>query len=232
MWGLPVLWGLIVAIPLISYRYHPEAARNFLLHCGWLTSIWYLAINSYVSTRYEGYDMASFTVSELSAIGAPTRLLWVLLCTAYPLLMAAFGWGIRTVAAENRQLRRLSIIIIAYCLITPYWPPMNMRGSDMMLTDIMHIAWVGITLLCMLLMMGYGAVAMGIGFRIFTYATIALFIVFGTLTGMESPALAANEPTPTIVIWERINIFLFLQWVAVISVVLLKKPRQSMPCSS
>jgi hypothetical protein len=49
-----------------------------------------------VPALFEGYSMASQTVSELSPVGAPTRPLWVGLGALYALLMCAFGWGALT----------------------------------------------------------------------------------------------------------------------------------------
>jgi hypothetical protein len=48
-----------------------------LLACGILSSLLYAAMNVFVPMLWDGYTMASQTVSELSAIGAPTRTLWV-----------------------------------------------------------------------------------------------------------------------------------------------------------
>ena len=69
-------------------------SQKVLLVCGILSSLLYAAMNVFVPMRYEGYSSASQTVSELSAIGAPTRPLWVLLGVAYTLLVTAFGWGV------------------------------------------------------------------------------------------------------------------------------------------
>ena len=39
----------------------------------------------FIAMQWEGYSSVSQTVSELSAIGAPTRPLWVVLGRAYTL---------------------------------------------------------------------------------------------------------------------------------------------------
>ena len=57
----------------------PSMARKLLLVCGILSSLLYAAMNVFVRMLWEGYSYASQTVSELSAIGAPTRRLWFLL---------------------------------------------------------------------------------------------------------------------------------------------------------
>lgn len=77
------------------------------------------------------------------------------------------------------------------------------------------------TLLFMMIMMGLGAAALEIRFRIYTIATWIVFIVIGVLTGMEPPGIEANLPTPHIGLWERINIGAFMMWIIVLAVVLL-----------
>ena len=52
-------------------------ARHLLLLCGMLSFLLYAAMNVLVAMQWEDYSSASQTVSELSAIGAPTRPLWV-----------------------------------------------------------------------------------------------------------------------------------------------------------
>src|SRR6516165_8996655 len=94
MWGLPVLLGSIAAIPLVASSNNTAAMQKALLSCGVISSLWYIAINFYVPEQYTGYSTTSFTVSELSAIGAPTRILWTLLVLPYPVLFSAFGWGV------------------------------------------------------------------------------------------------------------------------------------------
>jgi hypothetical protein len=104
MWGFSVLLGCVAAIPQFIFRHEAVKARNALLICGILSSLWYVAINILVPLMYEGYSMGSVTVSELSALGAPTKILWVLLALPYPLLFAAFGWGVWQSAESSRPL--------------------------------------------------------------------------------------------------------------------------------
>jgi amino acid transporter len=80
-----------------------------------------------------------------------------------------------------------------------------------------------VTILIMMLLMGFGAAALGKRFRIFTVAIFAVFIVFGVLSGMESPHINANLPTPKLGTWERINIGAFMIWVIVFANVLLHR---------
>ena len=225
MWGLPVLVGWLAAIPLIASRHKSETTQKVLLTCGILSSLWYVAINVFVPLQYDGYVISSYTVSELSAIGAPTRLMWVLLCMAYPLLFAAFGWGVLTTAEDSRSLHIVGGLIIAYCVFNLYWPPMHMRGNESTLTDSLHIAWAIVTNIFMWLFMGLGAAALSRQFRIYTIASIVLHLLFGGLTFQEAPNIQTNGPTPTIGIWERVNIGIFMLWVIVFAIALLRKER-------
>jgi hypothetical protein len=225
MWGIPVLLGWVTAIPLIASRHAKPITQKTLLICGIFSSLWYAAINIYVPMYYDGYIIASFTPSELSAIGAPTRVLWVLLCLLYSLLFAAFGWGVLQVEKGNRKLRLVGSLIIVYCIFGFYWPPMHMRGNEMSLTDTLHIVWAAVTNIFMWLFMGFGAAALSKRFRIYTIVSIVLHIVFGVLTSLEAPNITTNGPTPTIGIWERINIGIFMLWVIVFAIALLRREK-------
>lgn len=226
MWGIPVLIGWVMAIPLIILRNETGMMRSALLMCGIFSSLWYIAINIFVPTMYDGYSTLSLTVSELSAIGAPTRILWVLLALPYPLLLMLFGWGVLEVSNENRSLKITGSLIIIYSIFNLYWPPMHQRqvvaAGGGTITDTLHIAWAIITLLLMMLMMGFGAAALGKRFRFYTIATWVIFTGFGILTWLESPGIEKSLPTPWIGLWERINIGAFMLWIIVLAIVLLK----------
>jgi hypothetical protein len=197
--------------------------RKVLLACGILSSLWYVAINIYVPMLYDGYSFASLTVSELSAIGAPTRIVWALLATAYPLFFCAFGWGVLQSAAGNRSLHVVGILIIAYSILNFYWPPMHQRGAEQTLTDVLHIVWASVTVFLMITMMALGSRPLGVGFRIYSIASVILLVVFGVLTALEAPNIPSNGATPLIGVWERINIGIFMLWVIVLAFVLVRK---------
>ena len=49
-----------------------------------------------------------------------------------------------------------------------------------------------------------------------------IFLAFGILAGMNGPRIAANQPTPLLGIWERINIFGYMLWIVVLAILLLR----------
>ncbi|HYL56053.1 MAG TPA: DUF998 domain-containing protein [Gemmatimonadales bacterium] len=199
--------------------------RKVLLTCGVAASVLYAAMNVIAAVVYQGYSSISQTVSELSAIGAPTRGLWVALATVYSLLVMAFGWGVWR-SGHSRPLRIVGGVMIAQAVIGLAWPPMHQREVLAMgggtLTDKLHIVWAIVTSLLFLLAIAFGAAALGKRFRRYSIATAVILLLFGALTGMVSPGISANLPTPLIGVWERINIGAYMLWVAVLAIGLLR----------
>jgi cell division protein FtsW (lipid II flippase) len=107
-------------------------------------------------------------------------------------------------------------------VLSLYWPPMHLRGAEFTLTDTMHIVWAMVTVLLMMLAIGFGAAAFDKRFRAYSIATMVILVVFGALTGMDGPRIAANLPTPWVGVWERISIVAFLLWVVVLAFALLR----------
>src|SRR5947199_95029 len=100
-------------------------ARKSLLACGLAASLLYVAMNVFVPRQWEAYSSFSQTISELSAVDAPTRSLWVPLGIVYTLLVAAFGVGVWKAAHRDGQLRVLGALFVANGIIGLAWPPMH-----------------------------------------------------------------------------------------------------------
>ena len=197
-------------------------ARKTLLACGILSSLVYVALNVLGALRYEGYSLTSQTVSELSAIGAPSRSLVLSLGLTYHVLVFAFGWGVWRSAGGRRALRVVAGLLLVFGVMGVAAPfvPMHPRGQPTSLTDTLHIALTAVTVLLMLVAMGVGATAFGKRFRIYSIATILALLVFGALAGLDGPRIQANLPTPWVGVTERINIGVFLLWVVVLAIAL------------
>ena len=230
MWGLPILLGGVAAVPLLPF---PAAMmRDAWLVCGVLSSLLYVAMNIIVPTQWPAYDVASQTVSELSAVGAPTRPLWVVMGFLYTVLVTGFGWGVRLAAGGNRRLRIAGTLIAIYGALGVVWPfaPMHLRpvlaSGGGTFSDTLHIALGVATELIYLLALGFAAAALGRAFRLYSLATLVALFAFAVLTFREAPAIGADGATPLIGVWERINIGVFLLWVIVLAVVLLRRGHQ------
>jgi hypothetical protein len=200
-----------------------DATRKALLICGIASSAYYALMTWYVTLQADGYSSMSQAVSELSAIGAPTRPLWMALGVPYTLLLIAFGWGVWLSAGASRALRVVGALFVADAVFSAFWPPMHMRGVETTLTDTLHIAWTAGWLAVMLTAMGLAAAVLGRRFRVYTFGTLAVFVVFGALTSIEAPQLAAGLPTPYLGLWERINMGAGMLWIAVLAATLLRR---------
>ncbi|HEX3166405.1 MAG TPA: DUF998 domain-containing protein [Chitinophagaceae bacterium] len=205
--------------------------RKLLLFCGVLASLLYIAMNIFIPPLYEGYNWITQTVSELSAVDAPTRPLWFPLGIAYTLFIAAFGWGVFKSAGQKRSLRIVGILLIINGLIGLTWSPMHQRevlaAGGGTFTDTWHLVMATVTVLLMFFSIGLGAAAFGKGFRFYSIVTILVFVVFGILTFSEAPNVDKNGSTPYIGLWERINIAAFMTWILVFANILLKAVKKT-----
>ena len=202
-------------------------AKAYLLACGIVASLLYVAMNIFVPLGWPAYSSFSATISELSAVDAPTRSIWVPLGVAYALLVAAFGLGVLQTAGNSRAQRVLGWMVLVNGLLSLAWPPMHQRevlaAGGGTLTDTLHLVWAGLT---MVLMVGGMIAAMplfGRSFLLYTVVTLALLMVFGGLTSRGAPAVAANLPTPWLGVWERINVLGYMAWQAVLALVVLDR---------
>jgi len=201
--------------------------RKLLLIYGILSSLVYVGINILVPMMWDGYSSVSQTVSELSAIGAPTRQLWLWLVLSYTLLTIAFGCGVWLSGDRNRPLRIVGGLLIVNGVIGIFWPPMHQRGAEFTLTDTLHIVFSIVTVVIFMLEIGFGAAAFGKRFRLYSIATMIVMSAFGILTALNAPRIAANLPTPWIGIWERLSIGVYLVWVVALAVALLRVQMES-----
>lgn len=209
--------------------------QRLLIFCGVLASLLYIAMNIFIPPLYQGYNWITQTVSELSAVDAPTRPLWFVLGIIYTLLVAAFGWGVFKSAGQKRSLRIVGILLIINGLIGLTWTPMHQRevlaAGGGTFTDTWHLVMSILTVLLMFFSIGFGAAAFGKAFRFYSVVTILVFIVVGILTFSEAPNVDKNGSTPYIGLWERINIAAFMVWLLVLSVILLREMKSSLNIS-
>ena len=203
--------------------------RRTLAGSGIAAAVLYIAMTMTVGRLWDGYSIASQTISELSAIDAPTRPLWIALAAAYTALIAAFGWILWRVAPPNRALGAVGALVLAQAVFGVFWPPMHQRAvlaaGGGTLTDTLHIVWTVVTGVLFMLAMGFGAAAFGRRFRIYSITTMAVVFASGAWAGTYASRMQADLPTPGVGVWERINTTAFMVWVAVLAIVVFRKSR-------
>ena len=206
-----------------------ERWRRSLLTCGIAGPVLYVVMTLLVGLLWEGYSVVSSVPSELAAIGAPTRLLWIWLGSLYAVLMVVFGWTVWKWAPPNRALRVVGLLLIAHTVFGQFWPPMHQRevlaAGGGTLTDTLHLVWAAITGIFFMLIVGFGAAALGKRFRAYSIATIVIGLACGAVTGTYASRIQANLPTPGVGVWERISIAAFMGWIAVLAIALRRERR-------
>ena len=201
-----------------------DSLKKALLACGILSSLLYVTMTVLIARQWEEYSSLSQTISELSAIDAPTRAVWVVPGALYTVLVTLFGWGVVKSAGSNRRLRTVGVLIAVYGSLGLVWPfaPMHQRevlvAGGGTISDTMHLTLAAVTVLLMLVAIGVGAAALGTRFRVYSIVSLVVLLVFGVLTFLDAPKIDAGLPTPWIGVWERVNLGVFLLWVVALAI--------------
>lgn len=204
--------------------------KKILLGCGAVSSALYVVSDVIAARRYDGYSYADQWFSELTAEGAPTRPLMIVINgIPYTALMTAFAAGIWKTAGRSRAQRITAALLGGYAA-TGFAGgvifPMQVRENEASLRNVMHIPSTMVMSLCLVSAMVAGAGLLGTRFRTYTYGTIAAVIAFGVLTSTQAGKISENEPTPWAGIEERVNIYATMLWIAALSIGLLRSRAQ------
>jgi hypothetical protein len=198
-----------------------------LLICGILAAPLFILTDLAAATWfYPGYDYTAQQVSELSAIGAPSRDFWMLMGYPYVALTLAFAAGLWRASARP-TLRIAAIIIVLFAINSFAWgwvAPMHMRGTSFTDTDTLHIGFAISAVALIVAFICLGAAALGTPFRIYSAVTIVLMLAAGGVVSTSIAAIAANQPTPWMGLVERISVYGPMLWIAVLAITLLRRP--------
>jgi hypothetical protein len=203
-----------------------ERWHTALLICGILAGVLYVAMTLFVGMLWDGYSVADQTISELSAIGAPTRSLWMVLGALYTALLFAFGWIVWRTAPPNRAQRIVGMLLMIHGVFGYFWPPMNQRAvlaNGPTMTDTLHIVWSIGTGFLFLFETTFGAAAFGKRFRVYTIATIVITLGCAAITATYASRMQADLATPWVGVWERVSSTAYMLWIIVLAAVLLRK---------
>lgn len=203
--------------------------QSLLLLAGVLSSVVYITADILCGLRYPGYSFTDQVISELSAIGAPTTELWVKLLQGFAVLFAAFTIGVIRESRGHPRLGATGWLLVAFVLSGPLWSfvPMHRRGDVFTWTDVGHIALGGVMVLLVTSVIAVGAGALGRRFRVFSQVLVAVAVVSGVGTFAYVPRMINQQPTPWVGTVERIHLYAFFLWIAVLAAALLRRPGRS-----
>jgi len=204
--------------------------RKILLGCGIASAVLYIASDVLVSWWDPNYSYRDQSFSELLAPGAPTRPIMIVLNgVTYGVLVTAFGVGVWKAAGGRRTGRITGALLVGYAVtgaVTGVFLSAATRevmeaGTETW-RNTLHVPGTAVSVLCVLLAIGFGSTLLGRRFRYYSYATILAIFVFGVLAGVQAGRVAANQPTPWLGIVERGNVYAIILWVAVLAIGLLR----------
>lgn len=205
--------------------------RKILLVSGLVSSVLYVAADIIGSVRYPGYSWINQEFSELTAQDAPTRPLMIgLVEFPYNLLVLSLAAGLWTTAGPRQRTARIAaaalVGYVAFGFVAGTITPMATReamaaGHDTA-RNALHGPLTLVSDLFLTVAMVSGGQLLDRRFRSYSFATVAILIVFGVMTSFQIPQMSANEPTPWMGVEERINIYASMLWVAVLVVGLLR----------
>jgi Protein of unknown function (DUF998) len=204
--------------------------RKILLGCGIASSVLYVASDILISWWDPNYSYRDQSFSELLAPGSPTRpLVLVLNAIPYGGLVTAFGVGVWASASRRGAGRITGALLVGYALIGAvtgvfFSAPTRetLEAGKETWRNILHLPGTAVSVLCILLAIGFGSTLLGRRFRNYSYATILAILVFGVLAGRQIGQMGGNQPTPWLGIVERGNIYAIMLWVAVLAIGLLR----------
>jgi len=205
---------------------HSPTCR-MLLACGIAVPLLYAVADLVAGVQWKGYSFRDQTISELGAIGAPSRTLFSVLLVVVYALMVAFGVGVRKVAGGNRRLRVVGGLLVGLGLLAltvGQFAAMRSRGTDQGSAGALHLMEGMVAMLMTFTAMGIAATAFGQRFRYYTIATILLALGFGAWASLEVPQVEEGLATPWLGVKERIFWYGYQSWFAVLALRLLRKP--------
>jgi hypothetical membrane protein len=170
---------------------------------------------------YNGYNHLQQPISDLSAVGAPNRLLIILALIIYSVLMIGFsialtGWSSkylgRTVTVGAAIFLGIQILSLAYLAF-----PVNPGRDISSFQNIMHLVITAVIVPASVaspVVVGIGLLVSGnhVKAGIYSLATGAAVLVFG---GIAVVMFSSGRPLPGL--FERLNIAALLAWVIFLS---------------
>jgi hypothetical protein len=200
------------------------SALTMMLSLGIVAPIYYVVVYEVVGALwYPGYDPIARPVSELTATYAPTRSILVPLLVIFELLIIPFWIGVWRAAPANWALRLTSGIMLGFAALGLLAFPFPMVADEVLGANTIHtIIWGVITPLLMLAGIGVSAAAFGKAFRTYVVLTLVALVALSILTGIQAAQVNAGDAARWFGITERALTGVWLQWVVVLAVAVLR----------
>lgn len=192
--------------------------RDSLLICGLGAPIIFMLTDLISGLQWQGYDFFSQSISELGAMGAPTRSFVVVLNLIYSALVTAFAAGILSIAIKKVPLKILAGLLMAHAIISAFTLllyPMQF-GIQATLGSV-HVTLMMAAVISFTLAIIIGIFAFADWFRIFSIGIILALIALTLLGIFVFPQLSISN-LPSTGIQKRVMVFGFHIWMAALAI--------------
>ncbi len=201
--------------------------RRLLLTCGIAAPVLYAIADLLAGVlAWPEYSFRDQTISELGAIGAPTRGIFSALLVVTYALLTAFGIEVWRAAEGERRLRAAGACIVALgvlALTIGQFAAMRPRGEEQGLAGALHLYEGAVAMVLLFAAMGFAAAASGRRFRLYTVITVAMVVGFGGWSSSTIAAIGEGLETPWVGVIERVFWYSYQLWFAVFAVTLLRR---------
>ncbi len=197
--------------------------RKTSLICGIISSLLYAATDMLGGMLWKGYSFTYQPVSDLNAIGSPSRWFVFPFFTIYSILFFVFALGVWMLPDKKRALSIIGGLLLGLGIINllAIFTPEHLGEPATSLANTIHIAFAGVTSILILMQVGAGAFVARKWFRTYSAGTLLILLMVGALAGLGGAQYVANQGSPLIGVTERILIYGYMQWVVLLAFVLL-----------
>ena len=201
-----------------------ETLQRTLFLCGVLSPLLRVTTDIVAGKLWKDYNFASRSISDLSAVGAPTRSLVIPLEIASLVLSILFAIGVWLLARDNLLLRITAAMLFGsgvFSLIGQFFP-VHLAESITTSANKTNTIIIGISVALLVLAMVFGAAAFRGCFRIFSIGMFVVFLVEDIWATWGKPFTLGGERGPLVGVQERTMLWGYLLWMAVLAVKLLR----------
>jgi hypothetical protein len=201
-----------------------DAIQKALLLCGVLSPFLRVATDIIAGKLWKDYNFVSRSISDLSAIGAPTRSLVVPLEITSLVFSILFAIGVWSFTRDNTLLRITAVMLLGSGVfsLTGTFFPVHLAEGITTSANKTNTIIIGISVLFLVLSMVFGAAAFKGWFRIFSIGMFVVFLVEDVWATWGKPFTLGGERGPLVGVQERTMLWGYLIWMAVLAVKLLR----------
>lgn len=217
-----------------SIMNHPRLVKTLLIG-GIASSLLYVATDVLGILRYPGYSFISRSPSDLSAIDAPTRSLVVPLNITADAVMIGFGIGVWALAGRRRALRATAILLAgnaAITMVVSVFFPVHPEEPTSALPNVLNTTLMATGLFMFLFAIGLGAAIFRNWFRLYSIGTLSAYAVLTFVGLWVIPQTTSGKERSLIEAQERTMMYSYLQWIALLAIMLLREQRTPSPLRS